>query len=159
MNNVDCIRCMVKPLLFGDTFGTFTCAVCTQGPETFQRRNLSWICIVHLVIYNLIKNAQIDDAKKPKKDKREHYYFRWKEDVCAFIDEYWDYLVPEKQSMEFALMRLHVIKVTTNIHFCIGSLTWNNTIASVLSTHSNIFLSGLEKFHQSGTCIIMNQEH
>jgi hypothetical protein len=89
---------MIKPLLFGDTFGTFTCSVCAQGQETFQRRNLSWIAIVHLVIYNLIKNAQIDDAKKAKKDKREHYYFRWKEDVCAFIDEYWDYLVPEKQS-------------------------------------------------------------
>lgn len=34
--------------------------------------------------------------------------------------------------------------------FFIGSATWNNTIASVLSTHSNIFLSGFEKFKQSG---------
>ncbi|KAI9476461.1 MAG: hypothetical protein EXX96DRAFT_577247 [Benjaminiella poitrasii] len=123
----DCISCMVKPLLFGDTFGIFNCSVCNQGQETFQRKGLSWISIVHLVIYNLIKNAQIEDEKKPKKDRRDHYYFRWKEDVCAFIDNYWDYLTPDKQR----------------------SLTWNNTIASVLSTHSNIFLSGLEKFHQS----------
>ncbi|KAI7901112.1 uncharacterized protein BX663DRAFT_514958 [Cokeromyces recurvatus] len=118
---------MVKPLLFGDTFGVFNCSVCNEGPETFQRKGLSWISIVHLVIYNLIRNAQIEDEKKPKKDRRDHYYFRWKEDVCAFIDNYWDYLIPDKQR----------------------SLTWNNTIASVLSTHSNIFLSGLEKFHQS----------
>lgn len=33
---------------------------------------------------------------------------------------------------------------------CLGSATWNNTIASVLSTHSTIFLSGFEKFKQSG---------
>lgn len=36
------------------------------------------------------------------------------------------------------------------IPFNVGSLTWNNTIASVLSTHNNLFLSGFEKFHQSG---------
>ncbi|KAI8087925.1 uncharacterized protein B0P05DRAFT_530696 [Gilbertella persicaria] len=124
---LDCIHCMVKPLLFGDTFGVFHCAVCNRGPETFERKPMSWISIVHLVIYNLIKNSQIEDVKKPKKDKREHYYFRWKEDVCAFIDDYWDYLMPEKTR----------------------SATWNNTIASVLSTHGSIFLSGLEKLHQS----------
>ncbi|KAI8982518.1 hypothetical protein BDB01DRAFT_835959 [Pilobolus umbonatus] len=124
---LDCIHCLPNPLLFADTFGIFRCSVCNQGPETFERKGLSWITIVHLVIYNLIKKAQIDDAKKPKKDRREHYYFRWKEDVCAFIDRYWDYFIPDKQR----------------------SLTWNNTIASVLSTHSNIFLSGFEKFHQS----------
>ncbi|KAG2228719.1 hypothetical protein INT48_003861 [Thamnidium elegans] len=118
---------MVKPLLYGDTFGTFHCSICNEGQETFQRKGLSWIAIVHLVIYNLIKKAQIEDAKKDEKDRREHYYFRWKEDVCAFIDDYWDYLVPDKQR----------------------SLTWNNTIASVLSTHNNLFLSGFEKFHQS----------
>ncbi|KAI9366273.1 hypothetical protein BD770DRAFT_1323 [Pilaira anomala] len=118
---------MVKPLLYGDTFGTFHCSICNQGQETFERKGLSWIAIVHLVIYNLIKRAQVEDAKKDEKDRREHYYFRWKEDVCAFIDDYWDYLVPDKQR----------------------SLTWNNTIASVLSTHNNLFLSGFEKFHQS----------
>lgn len=118
---------MVKPLLLGDVFGTFHCSVCNQGDETFERKGLSWISIVHLVIYNLIRKAQIEDAKKAPEDRRDHYYFRWKEDVCAFIDDYWDYLVPDKQR----------------------SLTWNNTIASVLSTHSNLFLSGFEKFHQS----------
>jgi hypothetical protein len=56
------------------------------------------VTIVHWVIYHLVRKAQIEDAKKPKKEQREHYYFRWKEDVCAFIDDYWDYLAPEKQS-------------------------------------------------------------
>ncbi|CEG80637.1 hypothetical protein RMATCC62417_14940 [Rhizopus microsporus] len=123
----DCVQCLPKPLLFGDNFGTFTCSICNGGTESYERKGLSWIIIVHLVIYNLIKKAQIEDSKKPEKDRREHYYFRWKEDVCAFIDDYWDYLLPDKQR----------------------SATWNNTIASVLSTHSNIFLSGFEKFKQS----------
>lgn len=92
---------MEKPLLYGDTFGTFHCSICNDGQETFQRKGLSWIAIVHLVIYNLIKKAQVEDAKKDEKDRREHYYFRWKEDVCAFIDDYWDYLVPDKQSNTF----------------------------------------------------------
>ncbi|KAG1105418.1 hypothetical protein G6F39_000494 [Rhizopus arrhizus] len=124
----DCIHCLPKPLLFGDNFGTFTCSICSDsGSEIYERKGLSWIIIVHLVIYNLIKKAQVEDAKKPDKEKREHYYFRWKEDVCAFIDDYWGYLLPDKQR----------------------SATWNNTIASVLSTHSTIFLSGFEKFKQS----------
>lgn len=131
----NCIKCLPKPLLFGDTFGVFRCSVCNQAPETFERKPSSWITIVHLVIYNLIKNAQLDNAKKPKKDRRDHYYFRWKEDVCAFIDDYWDYLCPEKQRTS----------------------AWHNTIASVLSTHSNIFLSGFEKFKQSGKKTNMSQ--
>ncbi|KAM3578965.1 hypothetical protein VKS41_008504 [Umbelopsis sp. WA50703] len=57
---------------------------------------------------------------------RDHKYFRWKEDLCAFIDDYWEYLHPGKQK----------------------SATWHNTIASVLSTNSSIFLSGFEKFQQ-----------
>ena len=83
--------------MFGDIFCTFQCSVCNQGPETFERKSLSWVAIVHLVIYHLIRKAQIEDETKAPKDKREHYYFRWKEDVCAFIDEHWDYLVPDKQ--------------------------------------------------------------
>ncbi|KAI9277419.1 hypothetical protein BY458DRAFT_567682 [Sporodiniella umbellata] len=120
----DCITCLSKPLLFGDIFGQFTCSTC-NSTETFERKNLSWIIIVHLVIYNLVHSAKLEDNKKTT--KREHYYFRWKEDICAFIDDYWDYLLPGKQR----------------------SATWNNTIASVLSTHSGIFLSGFEKFKQS----------
>lgn len=94
---LDCVQCLPKPLLFGDNFGTFTCSICNDGTESYERKGLSWIIIVHLVIYNLIKKAQIEDSKKPEKDRREHYYFRWKEDVCAFIDDYWDYLLPDKQ--------------------------------------------------------------
>ncbi|KAI7872895.1 hypothetical protein BDF14DRAFT_1877358 [Spinellus fusiger] len=85
---------------------------------------MSWMTIVHLVIYNLMRRQDIESMKIQERD---HKFFRWKEDVCAFIEEHWQYLAPDKPR----------------------SLTWHNTIASVLSTHSTIFQSGFEKFHQS----------
>ncbi|KAI8641393.1 hypothetical protein BD408DRAFT_418205 [Parasitella parasitica] len=123
----NCVKCLAKPLLFGDTFGIFHCSVCNQSVETFKRKPSSWVTIVHLVLYHLIQNTLLDNAKKPKRDRRDHLYFRWKEDVCAFIDDYWDYLCPDKQQTS----------------------AWHNTVASVLSTHGSIFLSGFEKFKQS----------
>ncbi|KAI8394187.1 uncharacterized protein BYT42DRAFT_609923 [Radiomyces spectabilis] len=127
--HADCINSLPKRLLYGDTFMNFRCSVCSQGPETYERTNMSWVTIVHLVIYNLMKQADLS------KD-RDHKYFRWKEDVCAFIDDYWEYLAPGKQR----------------------SVTWHNTIASVLSTHSSIFLSGFEKFHQSAWWTLHKEE-
>ncbi|KAG2220172.1 hypothetical protein INT45_013870, partial [Circinella minor] len=125
-----CIKCLPKPLLFGDNFLTFRCSVCTQNGEEYHRNNMSWVAVVHLVIYNLMIRMDQCDKDKPN-DKKGHKYFRWKDDICTFIDEYWDYLVPGKKR----------------------SVTWNNTIASVLSTHGTVFKSGYEIFHQSGMYI------
>ncbi|KAI8600224.1 hypothetical protein EDD21DRAFT_306851 [Dissophora ornata] len=55
-------------------------------------------------------------------------YFRWKEEICKFIDDYWSYLLPDKEQ----------------------SPTWNNTVASVLSVQNHIFLSGVETKGASG---------
>ncbi|KAI1317142.1 Cysteine-rich protein 2-binding protein [Mortierella claussenii] len=52
----------------------------------------------------------------------EQQYFRWKEEICKFIDDYWSYLLPDKEQ----------------------SPTWNNTVASVLSVQNHIFHSGVE---------------
>ncbi|KAF9586492.1 Cysteine-rich protein 2-binding protein [Lunasporangiospora selenospora] len=58
----------------------------------------------------------------------EQKYFRWKEEICKFIDDYWTYLLPDKDQ----------------------SPTWNNTVASVLSVQNHIFLSGVETKGASG---------
>ncbi|KAF9113383.1 Cysteine-rich protein 2-binding protein [Mortierella sp. AM989] len=55
-------------------------------------------------------------------------YFRWKEEICKFIDDYWSYLLPDKEQ----------------------SPTWNNTVASVLSVQNHIFRSGMEIKGASG---------
>ncbi|KAF9545953.1 Cysteine-rich protein 2-binding protein [Mortierella hygrophila] len=112
----DCVSCLTKPLLKGDEFFKYECSVCTQGPEFFERAALSWVILVHLVLYNLM------DAHP------EQQYFRWKEEICKFIFEYWSYLLPDKEQ----------------------SPTWNNTVASVLSVQNHIFLSGVETKGASG---------
>jgi hypothetical protein len=91
----DCVKCFPKPLLFGDIFLEFTCSVCTQQEETYVRQSMAWITVVQLVLYNLMRR-QDPDTDYPT--DRDHHYFRWKEDLCAFIDDYWDYLNPGKQS-------------------------------------------------------------
>ncbi|OZJ06841.1 hypothetical protein BZG36_00183 [Bifiguratus adelaidae] len=59
---------------------------------------------------------------------RGHKYYRWKEDICEYIENNWEYLAPGKTKV----------------------VTWTNTIASVLSTQHAVFLSGFDKFKQSG---------
>ena len=99
---IECIKCLPKPLLFGDNFLTFRCSVCTQDDEEYHRNNMSWVAVVHLVIYNLMIRMDQRDKDKPD-DKKNQKYFRWKDDICSFIDEYWDYLVPGKKSMYYVL--------------------------------------------------------
>ncbi|KAF9209204.1 Cysteine-rich protein 2-binding protein [Haplosporangium sp. Z 27] len=111
-----CVSSLSKPLLKGDEFFKFECSVCTQGPEFFERAALSWVILVHLVLYNLM------DAHPDQQ------YFRWKEEICKFIDDYWSYLLPDKEQ----------------------SPTWNNTVASVLSVQNHIFRSGMEIKGASG---------
>ncbi|KAF9192496.1 Cysteine-rich protein 2-binding protein, partial [Haplosporangium sp. Z 11] len=111
-----CVSCLTKPLLKGDEFFKFECSVCRQGPEFFERAALSWVILVHLVLYNLMDSHP------------EQQYFRWKEEICKFIYEYWSYLLPDKEQ----------------------SPTWNNTVASVLSVQNHIFLSGVETKGASG---------
>ncbi|KAI9208417.1 uncharacterized protein BJ171DRAFT_488820 [Polychytrium aggregatum] len=55
-------------------------------------------------------------------------FVRWKEDICDFIDRNWDYMLSGKTRTP----------------------TWQNTVASVLSTHPTHFLSGFDKYAQSG---------
>ncbi|KAF9958487.1 hypothetical protein BGZ65_001410 [Modicella reniformis] len=74
------------------------------------------VILVHLVLYNLMDSHP------------EQQYFRWKEEICKFIDDYWAYLLPDKEQ----------------------SPTWNNTVASVLSVQNHIFLSGVESKGSAG---------
>ncbi|KAG9305091.1 hypothetical protein G9A89_007731, partial [Geosiphon pyriformis] len=110
-----CIESLTKPLLFGDTFYNFQCSVCRQGPEIYERLTMSWLSIVHLTLYNLLKL------------NRNRKYFQWKDEICRFIEEHWEYLNPRKSKYS----------------------TWNNTVASVLSIHPE-FLSGASDIHKTG---------
>ncbi|OMH83078.1 Cysteine-rich protein 2-binding protein [Zancudomyces culisetae] len=63
-----------------------------------------------------------------KMEEPEKKYFKWKENICAKFDKYWDYLMPEK----------------------IRTPTWHNTVAGCISTHNALFKSGFEETQQNG---------
>ncbi|KAJ3012961.1 Cysteine-rich protein 2-binding protein, partial [Thoreauomyces humboldtii] len=105
----DCVACLPRKLLEGDAFYTFTCSVCGNGTQRYERSTMSWMVVTQLVLYTLYQ-------RHPDKE-----FFRWREDICLFIDEYWQYLKPGAPR----------------------SPTWHNTVASVLSTAQNkVFRSG-----------------
>ncbi|KAF9435927.1 Cysteine-rich protein 2-binding protein [Entomortierella beljakovae] len=140
-----CVSCLTKPLLKGDEFFKFECSVCNQGAEVFERAALSWAILVHLVLYNLM------DAHP------EQQYFRWKEEICKFIDDYWSYLLPDKERMSYTNrdepirhIKYRAVALITPHYLEIESPTWNNTVASVLSVQSHIFRSGMEIKGASG---------
>ncbi|KAJ1938576.1 hypothetical protein EC988_007546, partial [Linderina pennispora] len=112
----DCVSCLKTKPLFGDSFYTFTCSVCNSGKEEYERDTLSWVQVIYIVLYHLI-HAQPD--KK---------YFRWRENICATINENWDALMPGKAK----------------------TATWHNTVAGCLSTHNLLFKSGFDDTQQPG---------
>jgi GNAT superfamily N-acetyltransferase len=55
-------------------------------------------------------------------------YFRWKEDICAFIETHWEGLLPTKQR----------------------GANWQNSVSSVLSSHGEVFKNGFEDMSEQG---------
>ena len=105
-------------ILNGDTFYTLTCEECSSdGQVRFERQLLSWRTAAHLVLYHLHSTAPAG--------KR---YFRWKEDVCDFIDKSWLGLLPGK----------------------VKGVNWQNSVSSVLSSHGEIFRNGFEEMNEQG---------
>ncbi|KAJ1945345.1 hypothetical protein FBU59_002333 [Linderina macrospora] len=112
----DCVSCLKTKPLFGDKFYTFTCSVCNSGKEEYERDTLSWVQVIYIVLYHLIH------AEPEKK------YFRWRENICATINDNWDALMPGKAK----------------------TATWHNTVAGCLSTHNLLFKSGFDDTQQPG---------
>ncbi|KAG7262117.1 hypothetical protein CRUP_019505, partial [Coryphaenoides rupestris] len=69
--------------LKGDNFFKFICCGCSDdGKETFERMRLTWQQVVMLAMYNLSLEGTGRQG-----------YFRWKEDICAFIGRHWSFLL------------------------------------------------------------------
>ncbi|KAI8923827.1 hypothetical protein BC831DRAFT_513893 [Entophlyctis helioformis] len=105
-----------KPLL-GDDYYQFTCRGCGSGQEVIRRLSLSWVDVVHLVLFNLCQTMQ---ARKVSPEGRKFYH--WKQDICTFIESNWDILWLKSRAG-----------------------TWRNSVASCLSTGIR-FISGTKQF-------------
>ncbi|XP_076841144.1 cysteine-rich protein 2-binding protein [Brachyhypopomus gauderio] len=105
--------------LKGDNFFKFTCADCADGSkESFERMRLTWQQVVMLAMYNLSLEGTGRQG-----------YFRWKEDICAFISRHWTFLLGARKKTS----------------------TWWSTVAGCLSVGSpTFFRSGAQEFGEPG---------
>ncbi|XP_041960954.1 cysteine-rich protein 2-binding protein [Alosa sapidissima] len=105
--------------LKGDNFFKFTCSDCAEdGKESFERMRLTWQQVVMLAMYNLSLEGTGRQG-----------YFRWKEDICAFIGRHWNFLLGSRKKTS----------------------TWWSTVAGCLSVGSpTFFRSGAQEFGEPG---------
>uniref|UniRef100_A0A803TAJ8 Cysteine-rich protein 2-binding protein n=1 Tax=Anolis carolinensis TaxID=28377 RepID=A0A803TAJ8_ANOCA len=105
--------------LKGDNFFKFTCSDCAEdGKEQFERLKLTWQQVVMLAMYNLSLEGTGRQG-----------YFRWKEDICAFIEKHWSFLLGNRKKTS----------------------TWWSTVAGCLSVGSPLyFRSGAQEFGEPG---------
>ncbi|XP_072121833.1 cysteine-rich protein 2-binding protein [Mobula birostris] len=105
--------------LRGDNFFRFSCSDCTEDrKEHFERLKLTWQQVVVLAMYNLSLEGTGRQG-----------YFRWKEDICAFIDKHWAFLLGNRKKTS----------------------TWWSTVAGCLSVGSPMyFRSGAQQFGEPG---------
>ncbi|XP_042320162.1 cysteine-rich protein 2-binding protein isoform X2 [Sceloporus undulatus] len=105
--------------LKGDNFFRFTCSDCSEdGKEQFERLRLTWQQVVMLAMYNLSLEGTGRQG-----------YFRWKEDICAFIEKHWSFLLGNRKKTS----------------------TWWSTVAGCLSVGSPLyFRSGAQEFGEPG---------
>ncbi|XP_066511085.1 cysteine-rich protein 2-binding protein-like [Hoplias malabaricus] len=105
--------------LKGDNFFKLICSDCSEdGKENFERMRLTWQQVVMLAMYNLSLEGTGRQG-----------YFRWKEDICAFISRHWTFLLGTRKKTS----------------------TWWSTVAGCLSVGSpTFFRSGAQEFGEPG---------
>uniref|UniRef100_H2Z2D3 Zinc finger PHD-type domain-containing protein n=1 Tax=Ciona savignyi TaxID=51511 RepID=H2Z2D3_CIOSA len=115
----NCLHSGPPNSVLGDNYFSFTCSSCSGGKELYVRMKVTWLQVVSLALYNL---AQTSMGKQG--------YFKWKEDICLFIDTHWESFFGQTK------------KKTTQ---------WSCTVGSILSLgNPQHFQSGFGVFTDSG---------
>lgn len=115
----DCLKNGRPSNFKGDVFFDFTCADCSEtGKEIFKRKPMNWLQVVYLALYNLICRGS---GRKG--------YFRWRDDLCQFIEQNWNCFHAEKKK----------------------TMSWCSTVAGTLSSNCpKIFKNGQKEFKEGG---------
>ncbi|KAM4041911.1 cysteine-rich protein 2-binding protein isoform 2-T2 [Anomaloglossus baeobatrachus] len=121
------LTCDPPSYLKGDNFFKFTCNDCSEdGKEQFERLRLTWQQVVMLAMYNLSLEGSGRQG-----------YFRWKEDICSFIEKHWTFLLGNRKKTS----------------------TWWSTVAGCLSVGSPMFFkSGAQEFGEPGWWKLVNNK-
>ena len=108
----------------GDVLFDLTCKSCGEdGEEQVSRTKITWLQAIHLALYNL-----------SIRESGRQGFFRWKDDICAFLSQHWSNLFPERP-------------MTNN---------WRSTVAGTLSVYcSKLFKSGQAIFNEAGWWALM----
>ena len=116
--HASCLHSGPPSALLGDNYYIFKCVNCTSDKEEFERMKLTWSQAVTLSLYNLTQSSLGKQG-----------FFKWKEDICDFIDRHWDSF-------------FHSDKKRTQ---------WQPSVASVLSSgNPHRFQSGYTQFGETG---------
>ncbi|XP_070564166.1 cysteine-rich protein 2-binding protein-like [Ptychodera flava] len=117
--HISCLKSGPPSTLSGDNFYKLLCEHCSPDKtEETTRTKLTWQQVVIMTLYNL---GLMTSGRRG--------FFRWKEDICSFIDKHW-------QTFFGARMR---------------TSTFHGTVAGVLSTGNKVhFRSGATEFGESG---------
>ncbi|CAH0550288.1 unnamed protein product [Brassicogethes aeneus] len=108
--------------LCGDLFFTLICQECSSNnSETFCRNKMSWLQVIHLVLYHL-QNKSPGLARKG--------FFHWRNHVATFVHKNWETLLGNDVKKR---------------------KKWMGTVAGTLSHFGNIgiFLSGTAVFNEA----------
>ncbi|RDD46260.1 Cysteine-rich protein 2-binding protein [Trichoplax sp. H2] len=122
-----CLKDKPPTDLDNDIFFELICRNCDpDGVEKFIRLPMNWLQVVHLTVYNLSRAGN-----------SRHGYFRWREDICGFINKHWDTLMAHRKR----------------------TASWHSTVAGVLSLNCpQKFISGTREFNEPGWWTLANKE-
>ncbi|XP_006822389.1 cysteine-rich protein 2-binding protein-like [Saccoglossus kowalevskii] len=117
--HISCLKSGPPSSLEGDDFFKLLCEHCSPDKtEETTRTKLTWQQVVILTLYNL-----------GLRSSGRMGYFRWKEDICSFIDKNWHTFFGAR----------------------VRTSTFHGTVAGVLSTGNKVhFKSGAHEFGEAG---------
>lgn len=99
-----CLRSLKYPLFLGDRFYIFVCSMCNFGTEFVRRLEMTWVDLVHLVLYNL-------NQHEPKRR-----FFDVETVIIPYLVEFWEILQLSSQVSRWLMSAFTDSRVPVTYH-------------------------------------------